>query len=32
VADSDPEKEYGETVNKAKGMFKAIEMAEQELS
>ena len=31
VADSDPEKEYTETVNKAKGMFKAIEMAEQEL-
>ncbi len=32
VADSDPEKEYTETVNKAKGMFKAIEMAENELS
>jgi anthranilate synthase component 1 len=32
VADSDPEKEYKETVNKAKGMFKAIEMAEKELS
>lgn len=31
VADSDPEKEYTETVNKAKGMFKAIEMAENEL-
>lgn len=31
VADSDPEKEYNETVNKAKGMFKAIEMAEREL-
>jgi anthranilate synthase component I len=31
VADSDPEKEYQETVNKAKGMFKAIEMAEREL-
>ncbi len=31
VADSDPEKEYIETVNKAKGMFKAIEMAEKEL-
>ncbi len=31
VADSDPEKEYMETVNKAKGMFKAIEMAEKEL-
>lgn len=32
VADSDPEKEYIETVNKAKGMFKAIEMAENGLS
>jgi len=32
VADSDPEKEYMETVNKAKGMFKAIEMAENDLS
>lgn len=31
VADSDPEKEYKETVNKAKGMFRAIEMAEHEL-
>ncbi len=31
VTDSDPEKEYKETVNKAKGMFKAIEMAEEEL-
>jgi anthranilate synthase component 1 len=31
VADSDPEKEYKETINKAKGMFKAIEMAEDEL-
>lgn len=31
VADSDPETEYLETVNKAKGMFKAIEMAEQGL-
>lgn len=31
VADSDPELEYKETVNKAKGMFKAIEMAEKEL-
>jgi anthranilate synthase component 1 len=29
VADSDPDKEYKETVNKAKGMFKAIEMAEK---
>jgi anthranilate synthase component 1 len=28
VADSDPEREYEETVNKAKGMIKAIEMAE----
>jgi len=28
VADSDPESEYDETVNKAKGMFKAIELAE----
>lgn len=32
VADSDPEKEYTETVNKARGMFRAIEMAERELS
>ncbi len=32
VADSDPEKEYIETVNKAKGMFKAIEMAENDLT
>jgi len=31
VADSDPEREYMETVNKAKGMFKAIEMAEKGL-
>ncbi len=31
VADSDPELEYKETVNKAKGMFRAIEMAEDEL-
>ncbi len=31
VADSDPQLEYKETVNKAKGMFKAIEMAENEL-
>jgi len=31
VADSDPEKEYEETLNKARGMFKAIEMAENEL-
>ncbi|MBI5598799.1 MAG: anthranilate synthase component I [Deltaproteobacteria bacterium] len=27
VADSDPEKEYEETVNKARGMLKAVEMA-----
>jgi anthranilate synthase component 1 len=32
VADSDPEKEYKETINKAKGMFKAIEMAEKDLT
>ncbi len=32
VADSIPEREYMETVNKAKGMFKAIEMAENDLS
>jgi anthranilate synthase component 1 len=32
VADSDPENEYMETVNKAKGMFKAIEAAEKMLS
>ncbi|MBI5025284.1 MAG: anthranilate synthase component I [Nitrospirae bacterium] len=32
VADSEPEKEYIETVNKAQGMFKAIEMAENNLS
>lgn len=31
VADSDPEKEYKETLNKARGMFRAIEMAEKEL-
>jgi anthranilate synthase component 1 len=31
VADSDPEREYMETVNKAKGMFRAIEMAERGL-
>lgn len=31
VADSDPEKEYKETVNKAKAMFKAIELAEEGL-
>jgi len=28
VADSDPEREYEETMNKARGMLKAIEMAE----
>lgn len=28
VADSDPEREYEETMNKAKGMLKAIQMAE----
>lgn len=32
VADSVPEKEYEETVNKAMGMMKAVEMAETELS
>ncbi|MBI5198939.1 MAG: chorismate-binding protein, partial [Nitrospirae bacterium] len=32
VADSVPEREYYETVNKAKGMLKAIEMAESGLS
>ncbi len=32
VADSVPEKEYTETINKAKGMFKAIEMAENDLT
>lgn len=32
VADSRPDNEYMETVNKAKGMFKAIEMAENDLS
>jgi anthranilate synthase component 1 len=31
VADSIPEREFKETVNKAKGMFRAIEMAEEEL-
>ena len=29
VADSDPESEYQETLNKARGMLKAIELAEQ---
>lgn len=32
VADSSPEGEYDETVNKAIGMIKAVEMAERELS
>jgi anthranilate synthase component 1 len=31
VADSVPEKEYRETINKSKGMLKAIEMAEEGL-
>jgi len=31
VADSEPEKEYTETVNKAKGMMKAVDMAEEGL-
>ena len=31
VADSEPEKEYVETVNKAKGMMKAVDMAEEGL-
>jgi anthranilate synthase component 1 len=29
VADSDPDKEYEETVNKAKAMLAAIELAEE---
>ena len=29
VADSDPAREYEETVNKAKAMMKAVELAEQ---
>lgn len=32
VADSEPDREYLETVNKAKGMMKAVEMAEEGLS
>jgi anthranilate synthase component 1 len=32
VADSDPEREYWETVNKAKAMAKAIEMAREGLT
>jgi anthranilate synthase component 1 len=31
VADSDPEREYAETVNKARGMMKAVDMAEEGL-
>lgn len=31
VADSDPEKEYAETVNKAMAMMKAVDMAERGL-
>jgi len=31
VADSEPEKEYTETVNKAKGMMKAVDIAEEGL-
>jgi len=31
VADSDPEREYTETLNKAKGMMKAVDMAEEGL-
>jgi anthranilate synthase component 1 len=31
VADSQPEKEYNETINKAKALVKAIEMAEKGL-
>ncbi|MBI4698841.1 MAG: anthranilate synthase component I [Nitrospirae bacterium] len=31
VADSDPEKEFTETLDKAKGMFKAVEIAEKGL-
>jgi anthranilate synthase component 1 len=30
VADSDPEKEYEETINKAKGMLRALELASEE--
>ena len=32
VADSDPEKEYEETLNKAQAIFKAIQLAEEGLS
>jgi anthranilate synthase component I len=31
VADSDPEAEYQETVNKARGMLRALEIAETQL-
>ena len=31
VADSDPASEYQETLNKAQGLLKAIEVAEQQL-
>jgi anthranilate synthase component 1 len=31
VADSVPEKEYAETVNKSRALIKAVEMAEKEL-
>ena len=29
VADSDPEKEYAETINKAKAVFEAVKFAEE---
>ncbi|PMP96227.1 MAG: anthranilate synthase component I, partial [Thermodesulfobacterium geofontis] len=29
VADSDPEREYEETINKAKALFKAVEMVKE---
>jgi anthranilate synthase component 1 len=32
VADSIPEREYAETVNKAMGMMRAVDMAEKEIS
>jgi anthranilate synthase component 1 len=31
VADSEPEKEYEETMNKARGLLRALEMAETQL-
>ena len=31
VADSDPAKEYEETLNKAKGLLRALEIAEKQL-